>query len=254
VSGPGVGLPGRPALDPCKDCRKIHQRVSYPGIQTCTAHRRGIRPLEPCLQWKISGLSICKNHGLTQEARAVGAQRVKDGKARELAERHRTFGVEEDIDAPTLILRELRWSAAHMTWLRGIIQEMDPDALIRGTRGISRTETVTTGFQPQQSTSTTSEAGPDIHIWLDLYYRERKLGTDLAAKAAALGLEAARIQLEQAQGARIAESYQWVLSGIAAVAELSKPQTEAVRALFVQSLEILAGDMPFPPLRLTGRT
>lgn len=45
----------------CSKCGKIH--VTHWGAASCTAHKRGTDPLEPCSKHPRAALTVCRSHG-----------------------------------------------------------------------------------------------------------------------------------------------------------------------------------------------
>src|ERR1017187_1097967 len=104
----------------------------------------------------------CKLHGGKTANHRAAAQ---EKQARALAV---TLGAPIEVDPRDSILQMIYWSAGHCQYLRQKVQEIDPDALVNGTRSVQ--QVTKEGFQ--EGVTLAQEAGPDIHLWLRLYGEE----------------------------------------------------------------------------------
>jgi hypothetical protein len=199
-----------------------------------------------CRQFPLPGQKVCGSHGgRSPQAQAAAQARQQEAAARELA---RTLGAPRDVDPKTAILEQIHWSAGHVEFYRGQVQALEAAQVVRGTRGMQRAEKI--GFQA--GVTTTTDAGPDIHVWVRLYNEERKYLTTLCAEAVRLGLEEARVRVEMAQGARVAEAFRWLHSRIGARLGLPASSVDELRGDFTAALRALASGEPFPLPEING--
>lgn len=193
----------------CMKCRGRHERTFHGRVKTtCTGHHmEEDKSLRACMAFPMHGQMVCSAHGgLSPQAKAKGEERQQEEKIRALAA---TLGdYDPDADPQELILEQIRWSAGHVAWFRARIQALDPDILFRGTRRVTRSER--SGWQ--EGTSTETEVGPGLNLWLEAYDRERKYLTDLCAKAVALGIEARRVELAERHTDMLLDGLQWLVS------------------------------------------
>jgi hypothetical protein len=193
---------------PCEKCGEPH--VDKYGNAACAAHRRGIDPPLRCGKNPLAGQAVCRFHGgNTANSRKAGQKIFREKKARELGERLAvTLGHPIDISPHDLVLDQIRRSAGHMAWYLSRIQALGAEDLVRGIRGVQKT--IKEGFQAGETTVT--DAGPEINALVDLYNRERKFGTDLAAKAITAGIEERRVRLAESQGTLLQGGLEWLVA------------------------------------------
>lgn len=180
---PPIGPPGGPASigSPCARCGQVHAR--------CIGHsnRSGGGP---CGQHPVTGLRVCWSHGgASKHARKAGARRVAVEKA---AAAVRSLGLRDDRPADEILLDELAWAAGHVAWLRGKVQELEPERLTWGvTEEVHKTATEFSGVD------TTSAAVPSI--WWVLYREAQKHLLEVLKVIKGFDLDERRLEFARAQ-------------------------------------------------------
>lgn len=141
-----------------------------------------------------------------------------------------TYGLPRDISPTEALLEEVRYTAGHVAWLRGKVQEIEQDKqLVWGV-----TEQVKKEATEFPGVDSTVSARPNV--WLDLYYRERKHLVDVTKAAIAAGIEERRVRLAEAQGSLVAQ----VIRAILADLHLSAEQEARVPEIVPRHLRALA--------------
>lgn len=206
-----------PDPTPCEKCGEPH--IDKYGNALCSAHRRGIDPPVRCGKNPMNGLHVCRFHGgASKSAKKAGTRVYREKKAKDLGERLAvTLGKPIDISPHELVLDQIRRSAGHMAWYLSRIQALGAEELVRGIRGVQTT--VREGFQAGEMTVT--DAGPEINALVELYNRERKFGTDLAAKAISAGIEERYIRLAESQGNLLQGGLEWLVAQAKADARIA---------------------------------
>jgi hypothetical protein len=93
-----------------------------------------------------------------------------------------TYGIKSDLPPRAALLEEAQWSHGHVVWLRNVVQQIDPDALVWGkTEEHEKTATEFPGVDVKRM------ATPNV--WLELYHKERRLHLDLVKTIETLKLE-----------------------------------------------------------------
>jgi hypothetical protein len=194
-------------------------------------------------------------HGAgTAAAKAKAAENVAAAALDAVAARVRaevaSLGVQLDAGPPAAVIMDaIRWSAGHVAFFRGQVRALAPALLVQGTRGVQRTER--TGFEPFVQTVT--EVGPDVNIWWRLYSEERDRLHRFCVDAERLKIDTARVEIEKAQGARVAEGFLWVQRAAALRWGLAAGQVEEFRGMLRDVLGWLASGEPFPdPVTVAG--
>ena len=180
---PPIGSPehGTPIAPPCDRCGQIHTR--------CTGHsnRSGGGP---CGGRPVNGLRVCWSHGgAAKHARQAGARRVEAEKA---AAAVKSLGLRDDRPPDEILLDELAWAAGHVAWLRGRVQELEPERLTWGV-----TEEVHKGATEWSGTDTTSAAVPSI--WWVLYREAQKHLLEVLKVIKGFDLDERRLEFARAQ-------------------------------------------------------
>jgi len=169
---------------------------------------------------------VCSHHGgLSPQALAAAEKRRVEEAAREAVARHH---LDDDVDPATALLEEVRRSSGAVKWLRTRIVDLAPDALIRGTRLVRRTE-------DQDGTTTVTEVGPAVHLWWRLYQEERKHLSVVSKAALDAGVQERQVRLAEQQGELLAQGLQWLLH------ELGHDGDEVATARVVTMLQCLDG-------------
>ena len=150
----------------------------------------------------------------------------------------KTFGLRRDVSPEEALLEELQWCAGHVQWLRGRVQDLEPDALVWGV-----TEVVDKGASEFTGTDRTEAAQPSI--WWVLYERERKHLLALIHEAHTAKIDERRIVLAERQGTRLAESGRAYIAGVIDALGLDATAAAPImQRLFADMLRSLAGGAP----------
>lgn len=194
----------------------------------CNARNRGARPGR-CRRGagqgtEHVGIGRCNLHGGNTTNHQIAAQRV-------LAERAvQTYGARVDIPTSQALLEEFAWAVGHVRWLRDIVAEIDPDALVWG-----KTEEADKQAGEFPGVDTKRQAAPNV--WLDLYHKERRLLLDLAKTIDALKLEQRKVEWAEKQGAQFAA----VIQAFTARLGLSAEQAVLVPAALREAIGSVVG-------------
>lgn len=206
----------------CQKCGEEHSG--------CVAHARSGRP---CGNRAMSYQTVCRMHGGSQKSARAKADRAR---AEEEAKRQATIlGLPRDVSPSEALLEEIRWSAGHVDWLRGKVQEIeDVRDLVWGA---TKAELVM-GTDKDKHTSLeheTLESGASI--WYELYDRERKHLVTVCAAALRAGVEERRVRLAENQGMAVAGAIQRILE----LLQLTDEQRAKVPDIVPAQLRLLAG-------------
>jgi hypothetical protein len=156
---------------------------------------------------------------------AAAQRRAEETAAAELAARH---APDRDIDPVTAILEEVRRCAGTVEWLRSQVEALDPESLVRGTRTVRRVD-------GPDGTTTTTEAGPGVHLWWRLYGQERDRLRMVCRDAISAGIAERQVRLAERQGELLADGLTWLLR------ELGHEGDEHATATVVRMLTALDG-------------
>ena len=174
-----------------------------------------------CKAWPIKGAEVCRVHGgRAPQVKAAAARRLAAQAAEQAV---RTLGLPVDVSPTEALLEEVRWTAGHVAWLRGKVQELaeepthrhvtfdgEDDVLLEtpGQRGalVWGTTKVKTGGE---DAGTTQEAKPSL--WYELYARERAHLIRVCSEAIRAGVEERRVRLAEQQGDLLALAIRRIL-------------------------------------------
>lgn len=218
---------------PCPQCGQPHPR--------CGAHRKsdGL----PCTQRAMHGQGVCKVHGgMAKQNRAAAARRLAAAAATSAV---RTLGLRVDVSPAEALLDEVQWTAGHVLWLRGKVEELDSASLVWGT---TRTETelssaLLIGFSKGKVKDVSSAPSNKViqtaapSVWYVLYTQERAHLVTVCTAALKAGVEERRVQLAEKQGELVAQVIRGVLDDLA----LTPEQEERVALVVPARLRLLAG-------------
>lgn len=216
---------------PCPKCGQPHPR--------CQAHRKsdGL----PCTQRAMHGQAVCKVHGgMAKQNRAAAARRLAEAQASTAV---RTLGLRVDVSPAEALLDEVQWTAGHVLWLRGKVQELDGDMIVSGEDDQARRDPLvwgTTEVRDTQGgeypgTTTVAKAAPSV--WYVLYTQERAHLVTVCSAALKAGVEERRVQLAEKQGELVAQVIRGVLDDLG----LTPEQEERVGLVVPARLRLLAG-------------
>ena len=166
----------------------------------CRATAKGTG--QRCQAWAMAGSEVCRVHGgRAPQVKAAAARRLAEQAATKAVQ---TLGLPVDITPTEALLEEVRWTAGHVAWLRGRVQELnttgDAPELTWGT-----TKTKTGG----DDYGTTEEAKPSV--WYELYTRERVHLVRVCDAAIKAGVEERRVRLAEQQGDLLALAIRQIL-------------------------------------------
>jgi hypothetical protein len=198
----------------------------------CGAKLRGKQAGKTCANSPNEGGKRCWRHGgNSPQAKAAAARRVAEAEAREtMARAVRTLGLPIDIDPGKALLDEIHWTAGHVAWLRGKVQELEDRDLVWG-----QTQT-DQGIGPQGPVDTTTEkAGPNV--WYTMYLTEREHLARVCALALKAGIEERKIKLAEDQGLLVADVIRRILGALG----LTPEQQQLVPVIVPRELRALAG-------------
>ncbi len=178
------------------------------------------------------GVGACKLHGgMAPSGRAAGQRNLR---RKVMEDAVRTYGLPIDIDPGSALLEEVSRTAGHVRWLHDIVAGMDPEALIWGDKQTSHVEGVGPEGPVDQVTQVQS-AG--VHIWLELYLKEREHLRKVCTDALKAGIAERQVQLAEQAGERAGQWLQATLS----VLDLSDEVMRRVLANGVRHLHLLEG-------------
>ena len=113
-----------------------------------------------------------------------------------------TYGLPREIAPHDALLEEIDRTAGAVTWIAGIIRQMDPDSVVWGR------SKVTVGRERS------AEARAGISIWVQLYQRERRHLVEVSRTAIAAGIAERQVRLAEDHGRLIAEVIRGVLEDL----------------------------------------
>lgn len=173
------------------------------GRTICGAKKRSTG--DPCGAPPRKGATRCARHGAN--ARQVQLKAKRDLARQEMIRAMTTLGLPVDIDPAKALLDEIARTNGAVLWLRGKVQELEPEQLAWG-----KTEHQD-GIGPQGVVDVTTEkAAPSV--WYDLYMTERKHLAQVSAIALRAGIEERRIRLAESQGDLVAGAIRNILDAL----------------------------------------
>lgn len=180
-----------------------------------------------CKAWAITGGTVCVKHGgAAPQVKRKAKRRVADEKARKALY---LLGRPRELDPHEALLEEVHRTAGHVATLELLIAEFKKvDELVDGT-----TRTVST---PDGDTVTVQTA---VSVWVSLYQAERRHLIFAARTAIVCGVEQARVELEERQGALIADVFRHVFADQAL--GLTGAQRRAAMVSAAGRLRVIAG-------------
>lgn len=178
-----------------------------------------------CKSAPIQGATRCRMHGgASPRAKAAAERRLAEQAAREAVV---TYGLPVDISPTEALLREVRYTAGHVEWLRARVQELEEAKL---TVGVTEQK-----IDPTGAKSTKIESVPNA--WVRLYQEERRHLVAVTTAALKAGVEERRVRLEEAQGAAIVELLDTILDGL----DLTPAQQEKAHDVVPRALRAIEG-------------
>ena len=190
---------------------------------------------EPCGLGPVPGAKRCGRHGgKAPQVQAAAARRVAEAAAQEqMVKAVRTLGLPIDVDPGKALLDEIHWTAGHVAWLRGKVQELEEEDLVWG-----KTQHED-GVGPQGVVDVTTEkAGPSV--WYELYMKERDHLAKVCSLALRAGIEERKVKLAESQGLLVADVIRRILGALG----LTPEQQSLVPEIVPRELRALAAGAP----------
>lgn len=191
----------------------------------------------------MRGLTVCTMHGGSAPAAKAAAARNLEAAAATQAVR--TLGLPVDITPTEALLQEVQWTAGHVQWLRGKVQELEDGMTVAGYGAddmatnhplvwgtTKRTEKQATD---NPGTDTVESSGPSI--WYVLYTQERDRLVAVCSAALKAGVEERRVRLAEQQGDLVAEVIRRILTAL----NLTPEQEALVPTIVPRELRVIAG-------------
>ena len=249
----GTGDDGRPCPNPARTGESTCTRHNAgntanlvpPDERRCTAtasggysrpERRGAR----CQAWAMRGTTVCVSHGgmgvRRRQESAMAVERVRHAAA--------TYGLKVETTPEQAILDEVQWTAGHVAWLRGQVQQIEAEPAPGGDGDGDDAD----GAQPRRDSliwgvtrrktggedhGVTEEAA--AHIYLKLYQQERAHLVKVCETAIRCGIEERRVRLAEQQGHLVAQTIRSILADL----NLSPEQQALVAHVVPQRLREL---------------
>jgi len=170
-----------------------------------------------------AGTGRCKLHGGSTPSH------VAAGRIAKAATAVATFGLPREVDPRDALLEEVYRAAGAVDWLRERVQELEAEAIIWG-----KAEAVEKQAGEFPGVDTTHKAA--VHVWVELYARERKHLVDVAKAAIAAGIEERKVRLAEQQGTLLAA----VIKNILGDLDLSPEQAARVPEIVPRHLRAVA--------------
>ncbi len=205
-----VGKPCEVWITPDQEYCPAHRELT--DEQRCTAHLSKNHPKDPggrCPCRSLKGQRVCGFHGgHTRQAKAAAVRRQTEEKARQLVA---TYGLKIETTATEALLDEVQWTAGHVAWLRGRVQEIEAEA-----SGTDEENPLVWGRTKRkeggEDWGETHEAAPSI--WLRLYQQERTHLVRVCTEAIKAGIEERRVKLAESQGEQVAQAIRGILNDL----------------------------------------
>jgi hypothetical protein len=188
---------------------------------------RHIQTVEGALQARRTARS--DHLSLSRRQRAPGLRQAHQRVERAAAETEwqATFGGidDGDVDVDQVVLDEIRWLRAHVAWLRGRVQVLDPAALVWS---VEREVTKRSGNHPGVDTTHAAR----VNTWIVLYGETQDQLLTACAIAHRMGIEARQVALAERLGDAVADvldavlndlgltQHQWTAAGTVVPAQL----------------------------------
>ncbi len=175
------------------------------------------------------GYGRCRKHGGNSPSHVKKAER-------EMAETAVvTYGLRRDVLPEEALLEEVQWTAGAVEWLRGQVQQLDPEGL---SWGLAEEKT---GHAGGADGGLTYRAGEPVIV--KLYQAERKHLVDVCRAAALVGVSERLVRLREAEGRLIVSGLQGLVADLGLSAVQAAVWQTAVPAMLrrLASGEIEAG-------------
>lgn len=216
---------------PCKYCGTVH--VTPRGGPACAGHKKNSNRQTPCNNSPVTGYHLCRFHGgNTPGAKQVVATRAVESEAdKHLARLRQNYAMGEPLNVgpAEALLREVRMTAGHVEWLRGIVGKMEEQharsELSDSERiaqhplvwGITEVKDVGAGEHPGTDTTFTAS----MSVWYVMYTKERQHLVAVTTAALKAGVEERRVRIAEDQGNQVASVIRRILDDLGLSAEQS---------------------------------
>lgn len=207
-----------------------------PGPRGCTGKCKSGKT---CGGPAVTGADKCRMH-LGVKARPVIDAARAETRAHKLVT---IYGRKIETTALKALLDEVQWTAGHVAWLRGKVQEIEAAAAVpdedQDEHAAPTANSLVWGITKRKSGGddwgTTEEAAPNI--WLRLYQAERNHLVKVCAEAIKAGLDERMVRLAENQGALLAQVIRAILDDL----NLSPAQQALVSTVVPRHLRSVAG-------------
>lgn len=169
------------------------------------------------------GVGPCKLHG-GNTSNHVTAAVVAQAKSAVV-----TFGLPREVDPRDALLEEVYRTAGAVDFLQSKVRELEADAIIWG-----KAEEFEKQAGEFPGVDTTHKAA--VHVWVELWQRERAHLVKVAKEAINCGIEERRVRLAEQQGALLAG----VIKGILGDLDLTPDQAAKVSTIVPRHLRAVA--------------
>jgi hypothetical protein len=170
-----------------------------------------------------AGTGRCKLHGGSTPSHSIAGKVALAEKA------VATFGLPREIDPRDALLEEVYRAAGAVDFLQQKVRELEAEQVIWG-----KAEEIDKQSGEFAGVDTTHKAA--VHVWVELFNRERKHLVDVCRVAIAAGIEERRVRLAEQQGSLLAG----VIKGILGDLSLSPEQQSRVAEIVPRHLRAVA--------------
>lgn len=172
------------------------------------------------------GYGRCKLHGGNTPTHQRAAQKAK------IEHAVATLGLPREIDPRDALLEEVYRTAGAVAWLDQQVRTLLPEEVIWG-----KSEEIDRHATEFPGTDATYKA--QVHLWVELWQRERAHLVRVSKEAIAAGIEERKVRLAEQQGALLAG----VIKSILADLELTPEQQAKVPVVVPKRLRAVADSM-----------
>lgn len=145
-----------------------------------------------CKQWAIRGGEVCKTHGGTlPNVKKKAAAVLRDEAVKKAMV---TYGLPLKVSPQVALMEELARTNGHIAWLSDKIQSMEAGDLIWG----QIEESKRSGYEDENNWDE-EKVGAVMHLWVQLYFRERQHLARIADLMVKNGLSAIQLRLQERQ-------------------------------------------------------
>jgi hypothetical protein len=233
---PPEPVPGFPSCERC-GFQHITRLANAKWAQSCVAHRRGVRPWEPCGKSPVPGSATCDLHGGKANPEVETRARRRRRQRNIAMAAVQTYGLPVDANPTEALMAEVRFTLGHVSWLRAVVASLDPDEVVWGPA-----QETDFGTDEKQRTEVVRRAAPNI--WVQLYMAERKHLVEVCGTAIKAGLDERVVKLREAEAELIANVFRKLIADPELA--LTPDQREVARRLAASGLRALSGGLEGP--------